>query len=48
MAIADNLIANESIEFQSEKHWMAPIRASGVAVLAFDRLRADPRDLAVR
>ena len=34
MAVADNLIANESIEFQSEKHWMAPIRASGVAVLA--------------
>ena len=34
MAIADNLIANESIEFTSEKHWMAPIRASGVAVLA--------------
>ena len=33
MAIADNLIANESIEFQSEKHWMAPIRASGVFVL---------------
>jgi uncharacterized membrane protein YdbT with pleckstrin-like domain len=33
MAIADNLIANEAIEFQSEKHWMAPIRASGVAVL---------------
>jgi uncharacterized membrane protein YdbT with pleckstrin-like domain len=34
MAIADNLIANELIEFTSEKHWMAPIRASGVAVLA--------------
>jgi hypothetical protein len=33
MAVADNLIANESIEFQSEKHWMAPIRASGVFVL---------------
>jgi uncharacterized membrane protein YdbT with pleckstrin-like domain len=33
MAIADNLIANEAIEFQSQKHWMAPIRASGVAVL---------------
>ena len=33
MAVADNLIANEAIEFQSQKHWMAPIRASGVAVL---------------
>jgi uncharacterized membrane protein YdbT with pleckstrin-like domain len=33
MAIADNLIANESIEFQSKKHWMAPIRASGLFIL---------------
>ena len=33
MAVADNLIANESIEFESKKHWMAPIRASGVFIL---------------
>lgn len=33
MAIADDLIADESIVFQSEKHWMAPIRASIVAGL---------------
>jgi uncharacterized membrane protein YdbT with pleckstrin-like domain len=33
MAVADNLIANEAIEFRSKKHWTAPIRASGVAIL---------------
>jgi uncharacterized membrane protein YdbT with pleckstrin-like domain len=33
MAIADSLIADESIVFQSEKHWIAPIRASLVAGL---------------
>ena len=33
MAVADNLIADESIIFQSEKHWIAPIRASLVAGL---------------
>jgi uncharacterized membrane protein YdbT with pleckstrin-like domain len=33
MAVADNLIANEAIEFRSRKHWAAPIRASGVAIL---------------
>jgi uncharacterized membrane protein YdbT with pleckstrin-like domain len=33
MAVADNLIANESIEFESKKHWMAPIRASGLFIL---------------
>jgi uncharacterized membrane protein YdbT with pleckstrin-like domain len=34
MAIADNLIAGESVVFESKKHWMAPIRASLVAALA--------------
>jgi hypothetical protein len=33
MAVADSLIADESIVFQSEKHWIAPIRASLVAGL---------------
>jgi uncharacterized membrane protein YdbT with pleckstrin-like domain len=33
MAIADSLIADEKIVFQSEKHWIAPIRASLVAGL---------------
>lgn len=33
MAIADDLIGDESIVFQSEKHWIAPIRASLVAGL---------------
>ena len=33
MAIADSLIADESIVFESEKHWIAPIRASVVAGL---------------
>jgi hypothetical protein len=32
-AIADNLIADESIVFQSKKHWWAPVRASLVAGL---------------
>ena len=34
MAIADNLIAGETVVFESKKHWMAPIRASLVAALA--------------
>src|SRR5262245_26551542 len=33
MAIADDLLADEKIVFQSEKHWIAPIRASLVAGL---------------
>ncbi len=33
MTIAKNLIADEQVTFESEKHWMAPIRASGIAVL---------------
>jgi hypothetical protein len=33
MAVADSLIADETIVFQSEKHWIAPIRASLVAGL---------------
>ena len=33
MAIADSLIAGETIVFESKKHWMAPIRASVTAAL---------------
>jgi len=33
MTVQDSLIADESIVFQSEKHWIAPIRASIVAGL---------------
>ena len=33
MAVADNLIADETVIFESKKHWMAPVRASLVAVL---------------
>jgi hypothetical protein len=33
VAIADSLIAGETIVFESKKHWMAPIRASLTAVL---------------
>ena len=33
MAIADSLIAGETIVFESRKHWMAPIRASLTAGL---------------
>ncbi len=33
MPIADNLIANETIEFSSKKHWIAPVRDSWIAVL---------------
>ena len=33
MAIADSLIAGETIVFESKKHWMAPVRASLTAVL---------------
>jgi len=35
MAITDELIADESVVFESKKHWMAPIRASLVAGLMF-------------
>ena len=37
MAIADSLIAGETIVFESRKHWIAPIRASltaGLMVIA--------------
>ena len=33
MTIAKNLIAEEKVLFEAQKHWMAPIRASGVAIL---------------
>lgn len=33
MAIADNLIADEKVVFESKKHWMAPVRASLVAAV---------------
>ena len=33
MSIADNLIASETIEFTSEKHWMAPLRDSWIPLL---------------
>jgi uncharacterized membrane protein YdbT with pleckstrin-like domain len=33
MSIAQNLIANETIEFSSKKHWIAPVRDSWIAVL---------------
>jgi uncharacterized membrane protein YdbT with pleckstrin-like domain len=33
MSIADNLIADETIEFSAEKHWMAPLRDSWVPLL---------------
>jgi hypothetical protein len=33
VAIADSLIAGETIVFESKKHWMAPVRASLTAVL---------------
>jgi len=33
LAIADSLIAGETIVFESKKHWMAPIRASLTAAL---------------
>ena len=33
MSIAENLIANETIEFSSKKHWMAPIRDSWIPIL---------------
>jgi Bacterial PH domain/Short C-terminal domain len=32
MSLSDNLIPNESVLFESEKHWVAPIRASLVAI----------------
>ena len=35
MAVADTLIADETIVFESKKHWMAPIRASLVAAAMF-------------
>lgn len=33
MAVADSLIADEKIVFESKKHWLAPVRASIVAGL---------------
>lgn len=33
MTIARNLIADEQVTFESAKHWMAPIHASGIAIL---------------
>jgi Short C-terminal domain/Bacterial PH domain len=33
MTIAKNLINDETVKFESKKHWMAPIQASGVAIL---------------
>ena len=33
MTIARNLIADEQVKFETQKHWMAPIRASGIAIL---------------
>jgi len=33
VAIADSLIAGETIVFESKKHWIAPIRASAIAAL---------------
>jgi len=35
MAVKDNLIADETVVFESKKHWMAPIRASLVAAAMF-------------
>ena len=32
MSLNDNLIPNETVLFQSDKHWVAPIRASLVAI----------------
>ena len=33
MTIAKNLINDETVKFESKKHWMAPIQASVVAIL---------------
>jgi uncharacterized membrane protein YdbT with pleckstrin-like domain len=33
VSIADNLIADETIEFSTEKHWMAPLRDSWIPLL---------------
>jgi hypothetical protein len=33
MSIADSLIANESIDFSTRKHWMAPLRDSWIPLL---------------
>ena len=33
MAVADDLMTGETIVFESKKHWMAPIRASLMAIL---------------
>jgi uncharacterized membrane protein YdbT with pleckstrin-like domain len=33
MSVAQNLIAKETIEFSSKKHWMAPLRDSWIATL---------------
>jgi uncharacterized membrane protein YdbT with pleckstrin-like domain len=32
MSLSDNLIPNETVLFQADKHWVAPIRASLVAI----------------
>ena len=46
MAVADNLITDETIVFESKKHWMAPIRASLVGGPADHRRRLRPLALA--
>ena len=33
MTIAKNLINDETVKFESKKHWFAPIQASFVAIL---------------
>lgn len=33
MPIAQNLVGNEKIEIEAKKHWIAPVRDSGIAVL---------------
>ena len=48
VAIADSLIAGETIVFESRKHWMAPIRASLTAGLHGHRGGLRPLALAQR
>ena len=33
MALKDNLIANEKIVFESQKHWFSPLRDSLIPIL---------------
>ena len=33
MALKDNLIANEEIVFESQKHWFSPLRDSLIPIL---------------